>query len=199
MIGRSVVEVYTHGEHTRQDLDWRLDVEYAVLEGPRAEALDIFPFMNGDGEILVPRNYPVRFGTLIEPSDLDRPGLTPQDLSRQSRGRPFGGERSYRVRFQAKATDAASPVHRRSQAGELSLEQDDLSLRKSGLRHRIAVQIQLDSVHTCRLSITDCLAPPTGQTRPPLPCLQFFQVTVKSSRDGLRKIRGMEAIILNFT
>jgi hypothetical protein len=139
MILRSVVEMHTYGKHARQDLDRRLDVRYAVLEGPWAEPLDLLLLMHGDGEILVPRNLPVRFGVLVESCDLDRPCPTPQDLSRQSRGRTFGGERSYRVRLQAKASDSTSPVLGRRQAGELSSEQDDLILGKSGLGHRITV------------------------------------------------------------
>ena len=64
--GRSFVEVNSDRDHFFQEGDRRLDVDCFLFDGPRAVALNVTFFDNGNGEVLMPGHRPVLIGSLVE-------------------------------------------------------------------------------------------------------------------------------------
>lgn len=60
------VKVKTYGEHLFQDGGGGLDVLDAVFDGPGAEAGKVELTVDGDGEVLVPRHFPVGARSFVE-------------------------------------------------------------------------------------------------------------------------------------
>ena len=54
------------GQHVLHDLSGRLDMRHARLFSPRSVARNVALFLNGDGKILVPHNFPIRRRRLVE-------------------------------------------------------------------------------------------------------------------------------------
>jgi hypothetical protein len=85
---RNVVEVKTHRDHTRQQLEWRDDMKCAPLPRPGPKTFDIHPLGNGNHSILVPSKRPIGIGNLIEEDRPHRTRSITQDGGRQGSNRP---------------------------------------------------------------------------------------------------------------
>jgi len=63
--------VQADGEHVFEDVGWRLNVEDVCLDRPWSEALRFDAFLDGDGHVLMPGNFPVGAGDFVEEDAAD--------------------------------------------------------------------------------------------------------------------------------
>jgi hypothetical protein len=73
------VEVNANCQHPFENGSWRLNVVYTVFDGPRTEAGMFDAAGHCDGQILVPGDLPVRFGSFVEEDALYRAAIGPQN------------------------------------------------------------------------------------------------------------------------
>src|SRR5690606_37425396 len=66
ILRRAVIEVKAQRDHPCQQSGGRLHVGNAVLHRPWAEASHVASLLHGDGEILMPGDFPICAGRLIE-------------------------------------------------------------------------------------------------------------------------------------
>src|SRR4051794_16919149 len=66
VLGTAVVEMDACGEHTIENPNRRLHMAHALFFRPRREARGGTPLIDRDGHILVPRDFPIRLGGLVE-------------------------------------------------------------------------------------------------------------------------------------
>jgi len=56
----------SHRKDSTHDVRGRLNVHDACFDCPRPKSIDLTPLANGNGEVLVPDNFPIRLSGLIE-------------------------------------------------------------------------------------------------------------------------------------
>src|SRR5688500_4292079 len=66
------IEMNAYCNHPLKNGSRRLDMKDASLRGPRTKAGDLPPFCHRDGEILMPRDLPVRRRRLVKEKRADR-------------------------------------------------------------------------------------------------------------------------------
>src|SRR5947209_7942575 len=66
VVSRTRVEMQTESKHLLEDSGRRLYMRNTGFLGPRSVASHIDPPLRGDGEILMPDNFPVRVRRLVE-------------------------------------------------------------------------------------------------------------------------------------
>lgn len=71
VVAAAIIEVKTQGYHSLKDLYRWFDMDNAVLDRPRTEAVDVLAFTHSDGAVLMPGDAPVGFGSLIERHNTD--------------------------------------------------------------------------------------------------------------------------------
>ena len=79
VVGAAVVEMHPYGHHALKHRDWWLHVVNSCLDAPGAIALDLTTSPDGDGEILMPRDLPVRGGRLVEQQGPNGKGIRTED------------------------------------------------------------------------------------------------------------------------
>ena len=67
------------GKHRLQNRDWRLDVEDPRLDRPWTKARSISLFLHGDGQVLMPWDFPVGLGRLVKQQAPNREGFGGQN------------------------------------------------------------------------------------------------------------------------
>jgi hypothetical protein len=91
VVAEAVVEVEAEGEHGFEDVARGLDVGDAFFEGPGSVAGKVVAGVDGDGEILVPGDFPVGAGEFVEKDAADGEGMRAE--VRGDEGEGFVGDR----------------------------------------------------------------------------------------------------------
>lgn len=86
----ALIQVQPQGKHLLEHLNGRLNMRDPVLNGPCGEASDLDFLLNGDREILMPGNLPIRFRRLVkENAPHDQRVHAEHSLDQGANCRPF--------------------------------------------------------------------------------------------------------------
>lgn len=66
IVGQRIIKVEAEGDHALQNWNRRLHMDRAVFHGPWSVAGQVLLLLNGDGQILVERDFPICIGCFIE-------------------------------------------------------------------------------------------------------------------------------------
>ena len=79
-------------DHSRQHIEWRFDVDHAVLNSPRPESIHLEALLYGNRAVLVPRERPVPAGAFVKQYGADRLTSATQNRRWNSADRAGGFE-----------------------------------------------------------------------------------------------------------
>jgi hypothetical protein len=103
-----------NGEHLPEQFNGRLNVRHTIFYAPRSEAGHLYPRMDSERQILVPRSKPVRAGCFIEvsgPEDTRLIGqVRPDEGDKSRRGSQFRDSRDGKQTASACASDGAKSL-----------------------------------------------------------------------------------------
>lgn len=78
--GGTVVEVNADSKHRFENVAGRLNMLNSLFDRPRTIALNIFALADCNGHVLMPGDFPIRFGSFIEERGADDEGFRAKDL-----------------------------------------------------------------------------------------------------------------------
>lgn len=154
------IEMNAHREHVLEHCDRRLNVGDARLLRPGPEARHFDPLPRGNGEVLMPHDFPVRGWGLVEEDGPDREARVAQNGSRTraSGGRRCQGPDAF-VREQV--ARSATPVDR--EGGDGFTKRNDFVISENRGRRRPATLLdtrgESRQIHSCSGSGARALTP----------------------------------------